>query len=279
MTATRCGWRSPGYYGAGSAFVSAGAKLAPLRVSNAGWNLDPPPVVPRMIFVTPSCHHPLGITMPMEQRLNLLHMAESLERRGSSRTISTASTVFRVSPFRRCKGISASNRVVYVGTFAKILFPAMRLGFLVAPEPIRPYDRLGAERDRPVRALADPGRARGLHERGALHPPSQADAAALCGETASIFLESAQRHLGEWLDFHATESGIQVVGIFRGRCSDRAVAEAALQQGINVSAAVDPVPSRHGAERPRHGLRGGRCADDRKDDAEVSHRAAKPFFE
>ena len=91
---------------------------------------------PRLIFVTPSCHHPLGVTMPMEQRLNLIHLAEAWNAwiieddfDGEYR--------FQGQPIPALQGISASSRVVYVGTFAKILFPAMRLGFLVVPEPIR----------------------------------------------------------------------------------------------------------------------------------------------
>ena len=126
----------PGYYGAGAAFLSAGARLAPLQVSDSGWNLEPPPVVPRLIFVTPSCHHPLGVTMPMEQRLNLIHMAENW----NSWIIEDdydSEYRFQGQPIPALQGISGSSRVVYVGTFAKILFPAMRLGFLVVPEAIR----------------------------------------------------------------------------------------------------------------------------------------------
>ena len=59
------------------AFVAAGARLAPLHVGDAGWRLEPPgPPAPRAIFVTPSCHHPLGLTMSMGQRLDLIRLAE-----------------------------------------------------------------------------------------------------------------------------------------------------------------------------------------------------------
>ena len=235
----------PGYYGAGSAFVSAGAKLAPLRVSNAGWDLDPPDVVPRMIFVTPSCHHPLGITMPMEQRLNLLHMAETW-RSWIIEDDYDGEYRFQGQPIPALQGIGASNRVVYVGTFAKILFPAMRLGFMVAPKAIDHTI---------VSALSVSGQFAPLLTQAALADFMNEGhftrhlrrMRRLYAERRQFFLESAQRHLGEWLDFHATESGIQVVGIFRDRCSDRAVAEAALQHGINVSALS--IQYRHGTEQ------------------------------
>ena len=69
----------PGYYGAGAAFLSAGAKLVPSPSSDSGWGSSRRPGL-ALIFVTPSCHHPLGVTMPMEQRLNLIHLAEACER-------------------------------------------------------------------------------------------------------------------------------------------------------------------------------------------------------
>ena len=65
----------PGYYGASNAFLAAGARLTPLKVGEEGWKLDAPAETPRLIFVTPSCHHPLGITMTMEQRLSVVELA------------------------------------------------------------------------------------------------------------------------------------------------------------------------------------------------------------
>src|SRR5262245_11188011 len=56
----------PGYIGAQSAFVCAGARLEPLNVSSEGWQLDPPATRPRLVYTTPACHHPLGVTMRME---------------------------------------------------------------------------------------------------------------------------------------------------------------------------------------------------------------------
>jgi GntR family transcriptional regulator/MocR family aminotransferase len=223
----------PGYYGAGSAFVSAGAKLSPLKVNAAGWNLDPPPTAPRLIFVTPSCHHPLGMTMPMEQRLNLIQLAEDWNAwiieddfDGEYR--------FQGQPIPALQGISASSRVVYVGTFAKVLFPAMRLGFLVVPELIR--DSIDS-------ALSVTGQFAPLLTQAALADFMNEGhftrhlrrMRRLYAERRAYFLAAAERCLGEWLHFHGTESGIQMVGIFRTDCDDAAIARAARDQGINVS--------------------------------------------
>lgn len=246
----------PGYYGAGSAFISAGAKLAPLHVGEAGWELDPPATAPRLIFVTPSCHHPLGLTMPMEQRLTLLHLAEGWNAwiveddfDGEYR--------FQGQPIPALQGISASSRVVYVGTFAKILFPAMRLGFLVVPEPMR--ERIAA-------ALSVTGQFAPLLAQAALADFMNEGHFArhlrrmrrLYAERRHHFLHAASRHLGAWLDFHGTESGIQLVGLFRDPCDDRAIAEAALAQGVNVS----PLSMQYRHGKPRQGLVMGFAAVD-----------------
>jgi DNA-binding transcriptional regulator YhcF (GntR family) len=93
----------PGYYGAQAAFTAAGAELAPLFVGESGWSLEQPPgPPPRLIYVTPSCQHPMGATMPMHQRLRLLQIAEARDA-GSSKMISTANTVSAASRSPRCR--------------------------------------------------------------------------------------------------------------------------------------------------------------------------------
>lgn len=223
----------PGYYGAGAAFLSAGANLTPLQVSDSGWNLEPPPVVPRLIFVTPSCHHPLGVTMPMEQRLNLIHMAENW----NSWIIEDdydSEYRFQGQPIPALQGISASNRVVYVGTFAKILFPAMRLGFLVVPEALR----VGI-----ISALSVTGQFAPLVTQAALADFINEGHFArhlrrmrrLYATRRQYFMEICEDYLSPWLRLRRTESGIQLVGLFHEDHDDKAVARAALAQGVNVS--------------------------------------------
>jgi GntR family transcriptional regulator/MocR family aminotransferase len=80
----------------------------------------------------------------------------------------------------------------------------------------------------------------------------------LYAERRLFFLEAAERHLGRWLDFRGTESGIQIVGIFRQEQDDRAVARAALAQRINVSPLS--IQYRHG--RLKNGLVMGFAAVD-----------------
>ena len=248
----------PGYYGAGSAFLSAGANLAPLHVSDNGWDLEPPPVPPRLIFVTPSCHQPLGITMPMEQRLNLIHMAE----RWNSWIIEDdydSEYRFQGQPIPALQGISASNRVVYVGTFAKILFPAMRLGFLVVPETFR---------EGLVSALSVTGQFPPLLTQAALADFINEGHFArhlrrmrrVYATRRQYFMDICEDYLSPWLRLRRTESGIQLVGLFHENHDDKAVAAAARDYGVNVSPLS--IQYRHG--QVQRGLLMGFAAADEK---------------
>ena len=262
----------PGYYGAGAAFVSAGAKLSPLDVTNSGWNLEPPPTIPRLIFVTPSCHHPLGMTMPMEQRLNLIHLAEAWNAWIVEDDFD-GDTGFQGQPIPALQGISASNRVVYVGTFAKVLFPAMRLGFLVVPEPIR---------DTIISALSVTGQFAPLLTRAALADFMNEGhftrhlrrMRRLYGERRQFFLDAAERYLGEWLRFQGggirDPGGRHLPDGLRRRRSRRG----RTRPGHQRFTAIDPVSHGPGPARAGHGICGGRCQRNRKGHEQAARRAS-----
>ena len=248
----------PGYYGASAAFLSAGAKLSALNVDEAGWQLDPPKSTPRVIFVTPSCHHPLGVTMPMEQRLNLIRMAESW----NSWIIEDdydSEYRFQGQPIPALQGLDVSSRVVYVGTFAKILFPAMRLGFMVVPPAIC---------DGIVPALSATGQFAPLLTQAALADFMNEGHLTrhlrrmrrLYAARRQYFTSVFEDHLSQWLRLRRTESGIQLVGLFHSGHDDKIIAAAAVAQGINVS----PLSIQYHHARQLRGLVMGFAASDER---------------
>jgi GntR family transcriptional regulator/MocR family aminotransferase len=246
----------PGYYGASSAFLAAGARLAALSVSAAGWRLEPPAELPRAIFVTPSCHHPLGMTMPMEQRLNLIRLAENWDCWIIEDDYDSEYR-FQGEPIPALQGLDRSGHVVFVGTFAKILFPAMRLGFVVLPPTV------GA------------GIAAALSATGQFAPLlTQAALADFMNEghftrhlrrmrriyaaRRQSFAAACERELGAWLDLQHTDSGIQAVAFLKNGLNDRAVARRAQDQGLNVS----PLSLQFQHGNPAQGLVMGFAASD-----------------
>lgn len=126
---------NPGYYGARAALAAAGLVLRPIRVDadglapdEADWRKTPP----RLIYITPSHQYPLGAVMSLERRLSLLAQARAA---GAWILEDDYDSEFRhgSAPLPALQGLSAEAPVVYLGTFSKTLFPALRLGYLVVP--------------------------------------------------------------------------------------------------------------------------------------------------
>jgi GntR family transcriptional regulator/MocR family aminotransferase len=128
----------PGYFGAGGAFVSAGGRLVPVPVDDEGLNVaEGVRRSPRakLAFVTPARQLPLGVTMTLKRRLELL--AWAADRRAWILEDDYDSE-FRYStrPLASLQGLDTSDCVIFTGTFSKVMFPALRLGYLVVPDAL-----------------------------------------------------------------------------------------------------------------------------------------------
>jgi GntR family transcriptional regulator / MocR family aminotransferase len=127
----------PCYQGARQVFLAAGARLVPTRVDRAGLDVSrlPRGRSTRLAYVTPSHQFPLGAVLPLARRLELLRWADA----GGAHVLEDDyDSEFRYEgrPMQAVQGLDRSGRVLYVGTFSKVLFPALRLGYLVIPEPL-----------------------------------------------------------------------------------------------------------------------------------------------
>ena len=125
----------PGYTSAYAIFTAAGAKV--IRVPVDAHGLDPstlPESGPvRAIYVTPSHQFPTGAVMPAARRHALIEWAT---RRGVYIIEDDYDGEFRYigRPIAALAGLEADGRVIYCGTFAKSLFPSLRLGYLAVPK-------------------------------------------------------------------------------------------------------------------------------------------------
>lgn len=128
----------PGYPGARLAFVTAGARIVPIPVSDEGLNVEElirKAPGAKAVYITPSHQYPLGMTMSATQRLRLLEWAT---RSGAWIIEDDYDSEYRFSsrPIGSLQGMDTDARVIYVGTFSKVLFPALRLGYLVVPKDL-----------------------------------------------------------------------------------------------------------------------------------------------
>ena len=125
----------PGFPGARAALQGAGAELVPVPVDAEGLALaqgERARPDARLAYVTPSYQYPLGITMSLARRLALLEWAR---RAGAWILEDDYDSEFRYvgHPLAALAGLDTTGQVIYMGTFSKVLFPALRLGYLVVP--------------------------------------------------------------------------------------------------------------------------------------------------
>jgi len=127
----------PGFYQARRAFGFAGATVVPRPVDDEGIVIGRPSkrASPKIIYVTPSHQFPLGMTMSLARRNALIDFARE---RGAYIFEDDHNSEFRFTgpPLPCLQGLDNSGRVIYAGTMSKILYPSLRLGYLLAPEQL-----------------------------------------------------------------------------------------------------------------------------------------------
>jgi GntR family transcriptional regulator/MocR family aminotransferase len=125
------GIEEPGYPGARSGLAAPGATLAYVPVDDEGIDVDAVGVS-RAVYVTPSHQYPLGVSMTATRRVALLAWAARVD--GWIIEDDYDSEYRYISrPLGALQGMDAHERVVYIGTFSKVLFPALRVGYVVVP--------------------------------------------------------------------------------------------------------------------------------------------------
>jgi GntR family transcriptional regulator/MocR family aminotransferase len=127
----------PHYQGAREIFRTAGARLCPVPVDQDGLNPDKLPKNARLVFVTPSHQFPTGAILPLARRLAVLNWARSKDAvvveddyDGEFR--------YEGQPLESLQGLDSDGRVIYIGTFSRTMFSALRLGYLIAPKSLVP---------------------------------------------------------------------------------------------------------------------------------------------
>jgi GntR family transcriptional regulator/MocR family aminotransferase len=127
----------PGYHMVRRTLVFAGAAVVPRPIDEEGIVIarSPKQPLPRIIYTTPSHQFPLGVTMSFRRRTALIDFA-----RASDAAVfeDDYNSEFRFTgpPLPCLQGLDNAGRVIYAGTMSKILYPSLRLGYLVAPEQL-----------------------------------------------------------------------------------------------------------------------------------------------
>ncbi|MEU3461100.1 PLP-dependent aminotransferase family protein [Streptomyces sp. NPDC006733] len=126
----------PGYPPARHTFAAHGARVVRIPVDGEGLVIDALPPDTALVYVTPSHQFPLGMPMSLARKLALLAWAEEHDAVIVEDDYDSE-FCFGGTPTEPLRSLDTHGRVLYVGTFSKVMFPTLRLGFLVAPPSLR----------------------------------------------------------------------------------------------------------------------------------------------
>ena len=212
----------PGYLGARAAFLRTGAALIPVSVDGQGMQIPSDVTIkhPRLIYTTPSRQFPLGITMSLARRLALLEFA----RNASAWVIEDDyDSEFRYidRPLPALQGLS-DDGVIYTGSFSKVLFPSLRIGYLVVPtQLVEVFHKAKEVHDGSTNAL-DQATAAIFIEEGFFSTHVRR-MRRLYRERRDTFLQEADKNLSGLISFPRVEAGMDVVGSLPKNSDDEQV--------------------------------------------------------
>jgi GntR family transcriptional regulator/MocR family aminotransferase len=227
----------PGYLGARAALTAGGARLVPVPVDADGLDVNAGVAAcadARMVYVTPSHQFPLSVTMSLPRRLALLDWAA---KANAWILEDDYDSEYRYAgrPLASLQGLDGYGRVIYIGTMSKVMFPSLRIAYMVVPPDL--VDAFVA-----ARAIVD------------RHPPTMEQAALahfmeeghlarhirrmrmLYEQRQHLLLEAGRGPLRGLIDLQPTDTGMHMVGWLHEGSDDAAVSRAASQAGVEAAA-------------------------------------------
>ena len=227
----------PGYPGARAAFASAGLRIHPVPLDDEGVNVAAARRImrrPGILYTTPSHQFPLGTAMGTARRLEILRL---VERTRSVLVEDDYDSEYRYAgePLPSLQGLAARHgtardSVVYVGTFSKVLFPGLRIGYLVVPAHLtETFARVRALLSRHSPALPQAALAAFLKEGGFYRHVRRMRR--LYSSRRAVLMGALEQYIGERARIVSGPGGMHVAVIL---CEHRDVdvAEAARSRGI-----------------------------------------------
>jgi len=221
----------PGYWGVRSVLVAGGMRIVPLPVDGEGMHFEPGASrkntkPPKLVVVSPSHQYPLGSVMSLARRRQLLAIAQAT---GAWIAEDDYDSEFRYGsrPLPSLQGLDESGSVLYMGTFSKVLFPSLRMGYLVVPPALVDAFAIGlAEMFRGGQILTQAVLADFIAEGHFVSHIRRMRG--VYAQRREVLLAAVRREFGDALPVHDGASGLHfVLGLPPGS-DDVAVAETAL---------------------------------------------------
>lgn len=238
---------NPGYPAAVAVFRAVGAELCPIPVDEQGIQTSRLPSGASVLYVTPSHQYPTGVLLPLSRRLELLTWARR------HRTVIIEDDYdceFRYGgrPVESLQGLDQSGLVLYIGTFSKVLFPTLRLGYVVLPSSlVKPFLALKWIADRHTSSLEQRFMAdfilHGYFERYLRKMQKVYE------ERREALIESLARHAKNYVEVAPSVAGLHLTGWIKERIDVTWLKDRAAEVGVGVYPLTP-----YFLEKPRPGL-------------------------
>src|SRR5277367_3570599 len=228
----------PGYFGARIAFDNVGARIIAVPVNDEGLSVSAGiKICPdaKGAYVTPAHQFPLGVTMSLERRMALLSWAA---RAGAFVIEDDYDSEYRFEgpPVPALQSLDNHSSVIFIGSFSKTLFPALRVGYVVLPAPLVDYflafryrtDLQNSTFDQAVLCdfIVEGHLARHLRRMRSLY----------AGRLAAL-IEGGKQHLNGLLELSDVRAGLYTMGFLKNGMASRHAEKLAAEKGIEVLAA------------------------------------------
>ncbi len=214
-------FENPGYTSARQTFAKQGAQIVPMTIDAGGAKLDTSvrqACKARLVYVTPSHQYPLGVTMPIERRLEILNWAA----RSSGWILEDdydSEYRYGQAPVPCLQGLDRAHRTFYVGSFSKVIFPALGLGYLIVPpgltaafeQALRIVSRPASQIDQLVlmEFIRDGHFGRHLRRMRKTH-----------GLRRRVFVEELSERLGKRLQIIGSQAGLHCTALLKSKKTD-----------------------------------------------------------
>jgi GntR family transcriptional regulator/MocR family aminotransferase len=225
---------NPGYWGARRIFEANDLKLRPIAVDAEGINPSEEDLTtsPTLIYVTPSHQYPTDVVMSLSRRRLLIEFA-ARKQAWILEDDYDSEFRYRGRPLASLQGLDRHRRVIYLGTFSKVLYPGIRIGYVVVPpDLVEPFRTGLSDVHRPGQmavqaALADFIRQGhfAAHIRNVRHR---------YGQCRALLQQTLHAHLSADAKLSNADTGLHLVIHLPARCDDAALVAAARRRHIDV---------------------------------------------
>ena len=230
-------FEDPGYLRARAGFRAAGARIIPIPVDSNGMKVelavDKFPGA-RIAYVTPSHQYPMGVALSIERRMHLIEWAN---KTGGLVFEDDYDSEYRYAqrPIPAMQGLDKGNRTIYVGSFSKVIFPSLSIGYAIVPPGMAKVFR---------KAMSLVGR-----------PPSRFDQLVLTDfidegyfarhlrrmrtiheQRRTALVNTIDQNLSDILQIEGADAGLHCTALFRDNRPDVPVVQAAADNGIMLKA-------------------------------------------